>query len=285
MKHPFKKSAKAGTGTPVGFADTTVASNTAYWYRVFALGNTVGDTDVYPGSLGFPTMSADSVSSKLPVVVGTPATGVPADPTLLQTPVVQAGPQVRLTWRDNAPSATKPNPETGFAVQRCTVVPPATTCSDFAQIALPGPRNGTGNVTYTDTTVTAGNTYFYRVFAVNAAGPSVFPTNQASAIVPAIPAVPDSFTVSVVKASGNNYTATLNWATVTNPPNGFTIQRATNSTFTTGLNTVNPAAGARSLTQTVTKNTTYYYRIRANNNISGSSAWKNALPFPIRTGP
>jgi hypothetical protein len=36
-------------------------------------------------------------------------------------------------------------------------------------------------------------------------------------------------------------------------------------------------------TQTVARNTVYYYRIRANNNISGSSAWKNALPFPILT--
>jgi len=29
--------------------------------------------------------------------------------------------------------------------------------------------------------------------------------------------------------------------------------------------------------------TVYYYRIRANNDAGGSSAWKNAQPFPIRT--
>jgi len=67
-------------------------------------------------------------------------------------------------------------------------------------------------------------------------------------------------------------------------PTNFTIQRATNATFTTGLNTVNPGGAVRSLNQTVSRNTTYYYRIRANNSISGSSAWRNALPFPIRTG-
>jgi len=33
----------------------------------------------------------------------------------------------------------------------------------------------------------------------------------------------------------------------------------------------------------VTRNTTYYYRIRANNNVGDSSAWTNALPFPILT--
>jgi len=147
-------------------------------------------------------------------------------------------------------------------------------------------------VTYLDTTVTGGNlgnTYDYQVKAVNAAGqsaPSPTPPAVVSAFVPAIPAAPTGFTVSVVKANGNNYTATLTWshpggASLTN----FTVQRATNATFTTGLASFTPAAAARSLTQTVTKNTTYYYRIRANNTISGSSAWANAQPFPIRTGP
>ncbi len=96
----------------VSFSDTTVVNNTAYWYRVFAIGTPVGDTQAYPGSLGFPTMAADSVSDTLPVTVGTATTTVPANPTLL-TATVQAGPQVRLTWRDNATN------ETGFVVERC----------------------------------------------------------------------------------------------------------------------------------------------------------------------
>ncbi|MDH3239018.1 MAG: hypothetical protein OEM47_10950, partial [Deltaproteobacteria bacterium] len=111
----------------------------------------------------------------------------------------------------------------------------------------------------------------------------VLPTNTVSVTVDPIPAAPTSFSVSVVKANGNNYTATLNWAAAANPAN-FTIQRATNLTFTAGLSTSTAAGTARSLTQTVSRNTTYYYRIRANNAISGSSDWVNALPFPIRTG-
>ncbi len=261
----------------VTYTDRNVPNNAAYWYRVFAIGSPVGDTQAYPGSLGFPVLSADSVSNTATVQVGTSTTAVPANPTLLNA-TVQAGPQVSLTWRDNATN------ETGFAVERCTVVPPATACGNFAQIATPGPRNNTGNVTYVDTTVTAGNTYFYQVWAVNAVGRSASPTNPTSAIVPAIPAAPTAFTVAAVKAGGNNYTATLTWQAVTNPTN-FTIQRATNATFTRNLATFTPAGAARSLTQTVTRNTTYYYRIRANNNPGGSSAWTNALPFPIRTGP
>jgi hypothetical protein len=261
--------------SPVTFSDTTVVPDVKYWYRVFAIGDTVGDFQ----TAGFPTMSADSVSNTISVNVGTPPTAVPANPTLL-TATVQAGPRVRLVWRDNATN------ETGFVLERCTVVAPATTCSNFAQIATTGPRNGVGNVpAYFDTTVTVGNTYYYQVWAVNAVGRSNAPTNATSAIVPAIPAVPTNFRVSVVKnPTGPNYTATLTWQAVTNPTN-FTIQRARNSTFTTGLNTTNPGAAVRSITQTLAPNTTFYYRIRANNNISGSSAWRNALPFPIRTGP
>jgi hypothetical protein len=265
----------------VTFPDTTVVNNTAYWYRVFAIGPTVGDTDAYPGSLGFPTMAADSVSDTQAVTVGVPTTVVPADPTLLTT-LVQAGPRVRLRWRDNA---TTPNPETGFAVDRCTVVAPATICSNFAQIALAGPNTGTGLVTYFDTTVTPGNTYFYQVWAVNAIGRSVNPTNQTSATIPAIPAAPTDFRVLAGLQNPNGtYPLRLTWQAATNPTN-FTIQRARNSTFTTGLTSYTISAAARTFTQNVQRNTTWYYRIRANDNISGSSPWTNALPFPIRTGP
>jgi hypothetical protein len=258
----------------LAFTDTTTTNNTAYWYRVFAEGETVGDT-LTPG---FPTMIADSVSNTLPVTVGTPSTLPPANPTLLTTTVV-AGPQVRLTWRDNATN------ETSFAVERCTVVAPATTCSNFVLIAAPGPRGATGSVTFNDTAVTAGITYAYRVYAVRADVYSLAPAGPTNAAVPALPSAPTNFRVGVVKnPTGLNYTATLTWAAVTNPTS-FTIQRATNASFTTGLNTVNPGAAVRALTQTVSRNTTYYWRIRANSNIVGSSGWTNVIPFPIRTGP
>jgi hypothetical protein len=70
----------------------------------------------------------------------------------------------------------------------------------------------------------------------------------------------------------------LNWVSATSPTN-FTIQRATNLGFTTGLNTTTPAGGARSATQNLASNTTYYFRIRANNP-NGSSVWI-ALPLPV----
>ena len=251
------------------YVDNTIQNNRTYSYRVLA-SNLVGDTQVYAGSTGFPTMTADSAFSNVANVGA--ASGVPAAPTLLGA-VAQTGPQVSLTWRDNA------NNETGFVVERCAGVG----CGNFAQIAAPGPRNNTGNVTYVDNTVTAGTTYSYQVKAVNAAGPSAY-TNIATVLVSAAPTAPTGFTVSVVKANGNNYTATLRWTDTSNNETGFTIQRATTATFTTGLTTLSATINATTLTNTVTRNTTYYFRIRANGT-GGSSAWTNAQPFPIRTGP
>jgi hypothetical protein len=138
-------------------------------------------------------------------------------------------------------------------------------------------------VTYIDATVVGGNSYLYQVAAFNAGGTSAFVTLATAVVIQTVPAAPTSFTVSAVKANGNNYTATLTWAAAADPAN-FTIQRANNLDFTTGLTTFTAAGAARSLTQTVNRNTVYYYRIRANNSQGGSSAWTNALPFPIRTG-
>ncbi len=137
-------------------------------------------------------------------------------------------------------------------------------------------------MTYIDATVTGGNSYLYRVAAFNAGGTSAFVTLATAVVIQAIPAAPTSFTVAAARANGNNDTATLTWTAAANPTN-FTIQRATNLGFTTGLTTFTPAGTARSLTQTVNRNTVYYYRIRANNSVGDSSAWTNALPFPIRT--
>jgi FtsP/CotA-like multicopper oxidase with cupredoxin domain len=261
--------AHAGTGT-MTYTDTTPARSSTYFYRVWAKGQVVGDTTMP----GFPTMSADSVSNTS-TAISTFATGAaPAAPTNLAG-TVQAGPQVRLTWRDNS------NNESGFVVQRCSLstVPLCnSTPNAWAQVAAPGPNT----TTYTDSTVTGGNSYFYRVAASNAIGTSAFATLGTAVVIQAIPPAPTSFTVAVARGNGNNDTASLTWVAAANPTN-FTIQRATNLSFTTGLTSFTPAGTARSLTQTVNRNTVYYYRIRANNNVGDSSAWTNALPFPILT--
>jgi len=102
--------------------------------------------------------------------------------------------------------------------------------------------------------------------------------------VPAIPAAPTGFGVSAVAGPSPNDTATLTWShTGGTDLSTFTIQRATDARFTKSLNTSTVSGSLRTTTQTVNPNTTYYYRIKANNSFGESSAWTNASPFPIRT--
>lgn len=194
------------------------------------------------------------------------------------TATLAAGPQVNLTWRDNA------NNETGFNVQR------STDGVNYTVLATVPPRtNGNATVSYTDTTVVAGattTTYSYRVTAINAFVQSA-PTNVASVVMPILPAVPTSFTAANgPNGNGNNRTVNLTWVANTANVTGFTIQRSTSSTFANGITTTNVAATATTLSVTgLSRSTAYYFRIRANNGAIVSSLWLNATQFPITTNP
>ena len=62
----------------------------------------------------------------------------------------QAGPQISLTWMDNASN------ETGFVIE-------SVNGGLFVQLATPAAHAGTGNMTYVDTTVLMGRAYTYQV--------------------------------------------------------------------------------------------------------------------------
>ena len=224
------------------YDDTTAAAGTIYSYRVVAY-NAAGD------------------SASMPVQVGPAGVPTPAAPTNL-TAVLKAGPQVVLTWKDNA------NNETGFVVER------AANGGAFIPIATPWSSNGTGNVSFTDTTATAGNSYSYRVKAVNGGGSSAY-SNTAAVTLPPAPAAPSGLTATAVRAGGNSDTVTLTWTDNANNETGFTIQRATDAAFTAGLNTSTVGANTTTSQQTgLKRNTTYYFRVRADN-LGGSSDWSN----------
>ena len=196
--------------------------------------------------------------------MGTNPAPCPLAPTNL-TATLQTGPQVTLAWRDNATN------ETGFVVERCGFAPTAPPCSNFAPIAVAPARNNTGNTSSLDATPTVvpGNSYLYRVAAVNASSSAsvhVRDTWRAPIAVPTLPARPDGLPGrGGKKANGKNYTATLTWTdNAAGNETGFTIQRATNLQVHDGANHHDErgshlaGTGPMSVTQTVTSNTTYY---------------------------
>jgi len=199
------------------------------------------------------------------VTVNIPVPPPPSAPTNL-TAALQAGPQILLTWLDNATN------ETGFVVER------SDNGGAFVQIAAPGLRTNTGSVTYTDTAVAVGNTYQYRVNAVNAAGPSAYSGVVTVSITtaPALPAAPSNLTATATRGFFGA-TVNLTWSDNSTDETGFTIQRATDAAFTNGLNTTTVAANTTTRQQTfLPRGVTYYYRVRATNSV-GPSEWSNVV--------
>ena len=70
--------------------------------------------------------------------------------------------QINLSWGDNS------NNESGFKIERC--ISKAKGCSNFAQIA----QTGSNITTFSDTGLTKGTTYVYRVRAFNGVGNSAY---------------------------------------------------------------------------------------------------------------
>ena len=250
------------------YTDAGAIQGQINFYQVIAI-NKVGYSGpaLQPGAYSTLQVSSASNVAQIKVPLATPAA-----PTGL-TAVYQAGPQVLLAWTDNATN------ETGFVVQRCT----GATCTNFAPLATPGPFAGTGTVNYTDTTVAMGNTYRYRVAAVNTTVQSGW-SNIATVAIPNVPAAPSNVTVSC-RLQGNNARCTLVWVDNSNNETNFRVQRSRNANFVGGgLTTVNLGANVTSWApnNNLPRNTNHYFRVRAFN-ANGASAWVNATPFPIRT--
>jgi len=210
------------------------------------------------------------------------AVSVPAAPTNLTAKLqTKAGtaPRIALTFRDNARN------ETGFQLER------AVNGGAFATLATLPARNNTGNVNYTDLTAAAGNTYAYRVAAMNGVMALSAYSNTVTVVVAAAPVAPLNFTGTAVATSGTRARVTLSWTDNSNNETQFVIRRATNAAFT-GASTFTISrsksqSSSVGSTVTLTQNnlprgTTYYYQILARNAF-GDSVWVNLSTFPITT--
>jgi len=238
-----------GTG-PRAFADTTAQPATAYQYQVVAQ-NTIG----YGAE--FPAMTVQSVSD--PVVVAPSALPeVPLAPSDL-TATLGFGPQVQLQWTDNA------NNETGFVVERSDNGGAFTTFGAFGALTGTG-----GSVTTPDITVLPGHTYDYRVYAVNAAGPSGF-SNTATVVVPPISSTPTNLVLTVQGSRTTGPRIRLVFRDNQNggtPETGFQVFRSDNGGAFSLLTTLPPRTGVGSVTYfdyaVVGGNTYSYYILTVN---------------------
>ena len=221
-------------------------------YRVFA-SNVIGDTTIYGApSVGFPTTSMDSDYSNT-IVIDTVA---PGDPTDL-VGELQAGPQISLTWVDNAVT------ETGFVIERSV--------DGGGFVALT--NLVADSTSYVDTDIVSGSAYSYRVAAVNSAGLSGWVVSNLIEIVP--PAAPTDLTATPEVGPQ----ITLNWTDVAGNEASYVIERDVNGGGFSPLTTL-PADSVTYTDDTVVSGETYIYRIAAVNN-AGSSAWLDTSLNPI----
>jgi hypothetical protein len=203
--------------------------------------------------------------------------------------VVTNGTRITVTWTDLSTN------ETGFLVERST--DGGLTFATLATVARTGTATTGVNsaVSYVDNLVapvTYGQ-YQYRVSAVNVTGTGATAvTNAASAAVASnvvdftLPVAPTGLTVTPGAAGSGS--VTLGWTDNATNETGYTIQRATNATFTTGLvSTAVPGAVAGGTTSYVLNGLTpvgtkYFYRVAATNAVgtSGYVATTTAVAVP-----
>ncbi|GAA1978618.1 hypothetical protein GCM10009817_18900 [Terrabacter lapilli] len=245
----------ASNVTGTSFTDTGLTNGTTYYYTVAAI-NAVG------------TSPQSNEASTTPQAAAT----APSAPTGLS-----AGPgnaSVSLTW--TAPASNGGSPVTGYAVYRGT--------SAGGEGARPVASNVTGT-SFTDTGLTNGTTYYYKVAAINAVGTSP-QSNEASATPQTAATAPSAPTG--LSAGPGNASVSLTWtAPASNggsPVTGYAVYRGTSA----GGEAASPVASnvtGTSFTDTGLSNgTTYYYKVAAINAVGTSPQSNEASATPQAAG-
>ena len=208
---------------------------------------------------GLPTAPALAAPSGLAAAVAGPVSGPPSG--------------VMLTWTDNATAATL------VRVERASGPGFSTGVTYFSA--------GPADSTYTDTNVVEGATYYYRVRAENHTTASSW-SDPVSLTFTTVPAAPARLTAAVTgPVSGPPAGVSLHWTDTTGGAlvTHMEVRRATNRGFTTGLADFPLSAAATSYTDSsAVQGTTYYYRVRAENEAS-NSAWSNTVSVLYTTVP
>ena len=175
---------------------------------------------------------------------------LPAAPTELQMQVSTDGTQVTLNWKDNS------NNETGFDIEWGETG----TYGKAASV-------GSGVTSYLVTGWEACKAFYVRVRAKNAGGTSGWIDTKTTTII-AAPTAPLNLSTGTITANS----IAINWRDNSTNESEFELQYDENSNFSSPT-TQKLGIGTQSSTLNSLKaNTTYYFRVRANN-CGGSSSW------------
>src|SRR5205814_188782 len=211
-------------GAVTSYTDTAVTNGVTYYYQVSAVNN-VGE--------GPRSNEASATPSAAP-----PPPSPPSAPQNLAATGGNA--QVTLTWQ--APASNGGSPITNYKINRGTSSNGETLLATIGNV-----------LTYTDTSVTNGVTYYYQVSAVNGAGEGPR-SNEASATPSPPPPPPPDFGISATPASlsiqiGSSGTSTIALTSL----NGFagTIGLST-SIACSGLCLIYPTASLNPTSVTLT---------------------------------
>ncbi len=209
------------------FDDSGLLENTRYYYRVWAV-NATG-------------ASAPTLGNQITLL---PA---PAAPSNMTFSLVTEN-SLRVNWQDNSTN------ETNFVLERAVLL-----AGPYTQIATP-------TVSYFDDSGLLENTrYYYRVWAINATGPSATTSGNQITLLPA-PAAPSNMTFSLVTSNSMR----VNWQDNSTNETNFVLERAV---LLAGPYTQIATPAVSYFDDSgLLENTRYYYRVRAVN-ASGPSTW------------
>jgi autotransporter-associated beta strand protein len=231
----------AVTRSATNYADTSLPTGTTYYYQVVA-NNADGNS---------PFSNAAHASTQ--------AAQPPAAPSGLTAVAISTN-QINLTWIDNSAN------EDGFNIERST---DGGNYSSLAMVAA-------GVTSYSDSGLTAGTTYFYRVQAFRSCwGNSAYSVPASTAtLLPPAPVTP----VGLVAIPGNGKVS-LSWLN-SSGASSYNLKRSTTSGNETA---VVSTAGTAYTDAGAVNGTTYYYVVSAVNGggEGANSAEASATPLPF----
>jgi len=254
----------AESATPVAvnvpgtaFTDNGLTNGVTYYYKVAAV-----------NSVGVSAQSNETFATSQ-LVQAT----VPSAPTGLTA--TGGNGTAKLNW--TAPASNGGSAITGYDIYRGT--------SPGGEAATPVASNVAGT-SFTDTGLTNGTTYYYKVAAVNAVGISA-PSGEASATpLATVPAAPTGLV-----ASGGTGQVVLSWTAPSSDGGagitGYNVYRGTSPGGESGT-AIATGVGTTTFTDTgVSNGTTYYYTVAAVNSVgtSAPSGEASATPKAAATVP